>query len=547
MAGQPFGPPDAAHANLDLNEQYASYVNIDGTLTDDRNSAIPRVVFGRKGSGKSHYLRALNAVKAADSSVLAFGTYVRPPDHDAVTRVALAFRGEAVPTWEALWHRAILASTAVTLLYDSAGSERSIAEMFAAPLEMAIRSALRIPDFPAGPMSPYGAARQILSHGGSREQLQRMLGSASWESLERSLEPIVGGSPPLYFFLDNLDAVEPFAPRPWQACQRGLLDAVLSLAEDDRWKRIHVVIALKDTIAHSLFDSFHGQKYVHSPSLHRLQWGTGACLEFFRRKIEALPEEWFTASGRNALIERWLARRSIENKVRRRTEDLEAYVLRHTLLLPRDVVEMGNCLCDAITSARERRRPVLDDDEVRGAVNRAALQIGKTGVYGAGVEMARRIMRADAALRGWDGAFGATEDELGEGQPDDMTFAISEAYAGVIKDAVRAIHHDRFGRAALHHVEEKISSQLHHKRAGAEAIGGLWRLGMLGTVSGEMETGDAVFYGYSEHDGVFLPDRPRSLAFHPSMIDYLGTIEAIGEPVYPEPGFLSVLGLDGSD
>jgi hypothetical protein len=64
-------------------------------------------------------------------------------------------------------------------------------------------------------------------------------------------------------------------------------------------------------------------------------------------------------------------------------------------------------------------------------------------------------------------------------------------------------------------------------------------------IDGELESGEVTFYGHSEHDQTQPPDMARRFAFHPSMIDYLGEshVQAVGEPVYPEPQFLEALGV----
>jgi hypothetical protein len=542
MSVHPFGSPDAATADLNLEEQYEAFVNIDGTLTKERDAAIPRVLYGRKGSGKSHYLRALNALKAGDPSVLAFGPSTNPPPHSWVIRLSIALQRSAIPTWTDLWQKAILASAAVTLLYDSDNRQESaVHATFTSRLEPATLLALGLKERPAGHMTPFGAARHLLGRCGTLERFHRMLDQPQWQVLEEALEPVLAGSPPLYFFLDNLDAVESFAPRPWQSCQRGLLDAILSLAEDSRWKRLHVVVALKDTVVQSLFDSVHGQKYVHSSMLHRLEWSTNQSLEFLRRKIHALPVTWLTGPADGGPAERWLARQSIANAVRGCDEDIEAYLLRHTLLLPRDIVEMGNCLCDAITRARERGRSTLTDDEVRAAVNRAAEQIGKTGIHCAGIEVARRLMPSDAPLHGASEAFGVVAADTERHGEDDMTYAISEQYAHVLTQMVRTVGKDRFDLRSLLGLKQAIGKMLPQPDVPDEAVGALWRLGMLGVIDGDLETGEATFFGHSEHDGRLLPDAAERFAFHPSMIDYLKNVTAIGSPVYPEPGFLRAL------
>jgi hypothetical protein len=547
MSEIPFGPPDAATADLDINQLREQFVNIDGTIDKSVVDAIPRVVFGRKGAGKSHYIRALNAIKAGDHSVLAFGTSTNPPPHTWVIRLSLALKEDAIPTWSELWRKACLGAAAATLLWDGhrARLEPALNDTFVAPLEQATRVALSLKRPPTGAMDPFTAARHIMGRSGDLRRFHAALNRPEWQELEELLAPILAASPPLYFFLDNLDSAEAFAPRPWQACQRGLLDAILHLAEDDRWKRLHVVVALKDTVVQSLFDSINGQRYVHSPLLHRLEWNTPQTLEFLQKKIDSLPERWLTGNTSGTLAQRWLARESIDNTVRNCEENIEAYLLRHTLLLPRDVVEMGNCLCDAISTARAQQRSGLLDDEVRGAVNRAAWQIGQTGMFGSGIEMARRLMPSDAPLHGAGEAYGVTELNGSVGDEPNMTRAITEQYADSLKKSVMEIRRDRFEACDLEAMERSVGMCFQQPEAAEEARGALWRLGMVGVIDGSLESGEARFYGHSEHDRPTPPSDATRFAFHPSMIDFLGdaNVSAIGDPVYPEPGFLSALGL----
>jgi hypothetical protein len=542
-----FGPPDAASAELDLDKLAELYLNIDGALDSSRDQAMPRVLFGRKGSGKSHYLRALNALKAGDPSVLAFGPSTSPPPNDWVIRLSIALGAQAIPTWGELWRKAILASAAATLLYDIGGREHDagIRALHAERLEQAARAVLGASQVGHTPMSPFTAADHILTRAKDLERFRALLARSQWQDLEEHLEPIVASSPSLYFFLDNLDAVEPFAPRPWAACQRGLLDAILALGEDSRFRHIHVVVALRDTVVQPLFDSVHGAKYVHSPMLRRLAWNAEQSQEFLRRKVAALPVTNDEPSPGARRTSDWLSRTTIANTVRGCEEDVEAYLLRHTLLLPRDVVEMGNSLCDALERAFKRGANSLSDDEVKAAVNRAARQIGKTGIYGAGIEVARRLMPSDAPLHGASESYGLAGDEAARRHEDDMTGAISDHYTGLLTDAVKKIRQDRFETDALARMESSIRGSLAQPNSVKEACGALWRLGMVGVIDGALESGEVTFYGRSEHDDTQLPRSARRLAFHPSMIDYLGEahVRAVGEPVYPEPGFLAALGV----
>ena len=126
-----------------------------------------------------------------------------------------------------------------------------------------------------------------------------------------------------------------------------------------------------------------------------------------------------------------------------------------------------------------------------------------------------------------------------------MTRAISEHYASLLTNAIKQIRQDRFESDALTRMEESIRRGLAQPHSADEACGALWRLGMVGVIDGELESGEVTFYGHSEHDDTQLPRSTQRFAFHPSMIDYLGEshVQAVGEPVYPEPGFLDALGV----
>jgi hypothetical protein len=393
-------------------------------------------------------------------------------------------------------------------------------------------------------MSPFTAAAKILSQADTLDRLRTVLARPQWLDLEQHLEPIVAISPSLYFFLDNLDFVEAYAPRPWAACQRGLLNAILELGEHSSFRHIHVIVALRDTVVQPLFDSVHGARYVNSPMLHRLAWNAEQSQEFLRRKVATLPGVSDDPAAGRSITAHWLSRSHILNTVRRCEEDIEAYILRHTLLLPRDVVEMGNSLCAAIKRVVTRGAGTIGDREVKSAVNRAAKQIGKTGIYGAGIEVARRLMPNDAPLHGISASYGLAGEEAARGPEEDMIRAISERYAHILTSAVRMIHQDRFAEGDLVKMEDAIRTNLAAPHSVVEASGALWRLGMLGVVDGELDSGEVTFYGRSEHDDTQLPRSVKGFAFHPSMIDYLGEsqVAAVGKPVYPEPQFLEALG-----
>jgi hypothetical protein len=117
----PFGNADAARVNLD------EFISVSEVLTDPRASrrqGAHRIIAGRKGSGKTFYLRALqDAAKRSDLLTLSppdtIGTetvvfflkrireYVYTMDRGGELEVFIDRRGTVISVWRTVWERAI--------------------------------------------------------------------------------------------------------------------------------------------------------------------------------------------------------------------------------------------------------------------------------------------------------------------------------------------------------------------------------------------------------------------------------------------------------
>ena len=99
-------------------------------------------------------------------------------------------------------------------------------------------------------------------------------------------------------------------------------------------------------------------------------------------------------------MERWLGIRTIVNTACGETELLEDCLLRHTRLIPRDVVQLGNKLCDVIDRVRyDMDNPVLLEEDIRSVVRVEAMRFANEELLGVANHITARIARS--ARRRW--------------------------------------------------------------------------------------------------------------------------------------------------
>src|SRR5262245_28735880 len=108
---EPFGTPDGARANLEeVVEGFVTFGSAHwGGLATRGDDVSARVIVGRKGSGKTVYLRRLQSHAAADASRYADSIQRSLPTTLDVVRFCQWFTTDKVDdAWTLLWSRAIL-------------------------------------------------------------------------------------------------------------------------------------------------------------------------------------------------------------------------------------------------------------------------------------------------------------------------------------------------------------------------------------------------------------------------------------------------------
>ncbi len=131
----------------------------------------------------------------------------------------------------------------------------------------------------------------------------------------------------------------------------------------------------------------------------------------------------------------WLGRDEIYNSARGVTEHLEDYLLRHTRQIPRDVVQIGNQLSNAVVKAKGRGDKMLSDVDIRRAVGLVAKICADEQMAVCANHLASDMMPAAAG-----------RSRISDYYTDEL---YSRGVQGEICDLVKAVGNDRFRMSRL--------------------------------------------------------------------------------------------------
>ena len=160
--------------------------------------------------------------------------------------------------------------------------------------------------------------------------------------------------------------------------------------------RLHVFICIRDHVLASVFESEHATRYMDTTYIRILDWDDAKIRALLRAKVSGLPSALLT--GGEPTVAGWLGRNVVRNVDRDVDESVEDYLVRHTRLIPRDVVVLGNALCDRMLRGGTSGRR-LTDQEIRDEVRHAARVFGREQLAIVANHIASDLMHAGAALQ----------------------------------------------------------------------------------------------------------------------------------------------------
>lgn len=499
----PFGVPDGHRSGIDS----ATFVELDpgiaptGLLSrpDDRTA---RVIVGKKGSGKTVYLRRFQLAAGEEESVYAAQLDPKTPTTAHVITFCQWYRGDDLTErWSQTWRTAILRSLCSHVLYAPELEDHGT------PLQR--RSLARVayellPDVNT-PRSTYNQLDELITGHASGQHLEATLAEGLWGDLEYWLGEIIRDAPPIFFYLDAVDEEYAAAPNYWLRCQKGLFYQVMRFLRDPVFGgRLHVVISVRDNVFSSVLRSEHATRYRTDPHVRILAWDRAAVSYLLKEKLARLGPDMVMRDARRCDVVEWLGTDSVANENRGVEEHIEDYLLRHTRLLPRDIVLLGNALTEDVVRAKANGQHAVTSERIRATVSQVACWCGDEQLAVCGNQVVGDMIPRGAARGG-------------------SNYLATDEYRRQIKDQVgqliRAVGIDQFDAVTL-----ELFAELGHDAFGHEVDlpTVLWQNGLLGYGDKRLGDGDWLFHGVDDIDRFHLPlDRER-YAFHPILLDTLG-------------------------
>jgi hypothetical protein len=368
---EPFGSPDGA------SEDPGSFIRFDDVgrwrdlalMDNDRRA---RILVGRRGSGKSRYMRTMQ-VSVLNEGLLNYPQRDTKIDLTNLRWIHRTFpdRAERLEVWENAWSCAIYAGVAAYLLYTR---QRASNETLSAEDRYFLNHEAKsyIPDGPrAQPI--VAVLNDIITNYNDRSRLTSYLKETAWYSIEGIVLDTITNETPIFCFIDALDDNYANAPAESTDAQLGLLNWILRKVVDSSVSnRLHVIVTVRDVIYSALLASDHGQRYNSRVHIKCLDWDNRSSSFYLQEKIRMLPKQFRIGSSGNNLLREWLGFDTIRNSKRGDVEEkVEDYILRHTRFLPREINEIGNSIATEIRLQKSSKR-LIEPEKIRRIISLTA-------------------------------------------------------------------------------------------------------------------------------------------------------------------------------
>jgi hypothetical protein len=502
----PFGDPDGARAELiDIMDGFVGFsgkAGWGGIATDSDDRSV-RVIVGKKGAGKTIYLRRLQVSTRSEDSVFSQSIQSDAPSTSQVLSFCEICQGEQVTEkWRELWTAAILASVLSHLLFkkffkDHVGKKNRE--------EMRKKFSILLPDTSA-PHSAYSMINYYISQISTSSRYEEFMNRSIWVELKQELSHILKDSPPIFFYLDAVDEEFAHAPMEWHQCQKGLFYSVMRMLREQGTLggRLHVTICIRDIVFSSVLRSEHAGRYRNAPHICKLNWDTTRITHFLVRKIEMLDSIYFDDPKKPKTIENFLSMKTISNKSRDIEEDLLSYIVRHTRFLPRDIVEVGNDLARAKLTLKATSR--FDQESwqevIRRYIARNSRTFGDEQLTICANQLASHDRPERSARHGYDEFYTAGKEYIA-------------SRATFLKDVIAMIGTEVFSVSDLMQTRQAIEAELPEN---VDVFSIFWQNGLLGCKLNSADMGFR-FFSLEDRDDFLLPVDAVNFAFHSSLID----------------------------
>ncbi len=361
----PLGDGDANGKRGRIDEYYLDITS----LIEPQDIASGRVenskiIFGAKGSGKTHLLLHISSVVQGER----IPVYCALAEPDIVGNLN-AYRGtqtaeDRVLFWAKLWRVAINLSilsnfcrrqpiawksikgfckkrvTGYLGTEDRTATHRRFLEYFK-------REYPEIDVVFIDPITPFEALDYLTTRYKNLNSMQAsLIDPLNSTNLEKDIGLLLQDFDDIHFLIDGLDEFAYGDPSGWSDIQYGLYKCIFLFQKDRQYSnKIYVSVALRNYMYDVVsldpqFDRAHS--YVT-----KLRWSKKAAERFLLESLHSISDEPFAyadlMNGARPLAN-WLGFDAMQVATRGSEERVESYLLRHTRLSPRHIVERINAL-----------------------------------------------------------------------------------------------------------------------------------------------------------------------------------------------------------
>lgn len=499
----PFGNPDGSRADLD--EVLSEFVDFDGNpaygaLATRASDAKVRVIVGKLGSGKTVYMRRLQAFQARQESVYADVPRQSLPTTELVIRTCQWFSNSVLTEkWMELWRVAILRSLASHVLMNKELRHNLTTE----EADDLRRDYGKLLDGMRRPRSIYSQLRDVLNAHHTAQQLNVTLKDTAWDDLEDALSDTVAHCPPIFFYLDAIDEEFAHAPMYWLRCQEGLFHEVMRLLRDHSMGgRLHVVVCLRDIVMSSIYRSEHAPRYIDEPHIRVLSWDRTSLTYLLDEKVARLSPSFLIRRPEGApTVRDWLGLDEVH--VDGVDEPIVDYLLRHTRHIPRDLVSLGNALSEEILRHKNAGDEQLPSESLFRVVSRCAKRFGDSQLAQCGNQVSSDLMPTHAAQHSYSQVYTSTQSYI-SGVVDE------------IRGFIKMIGLPRFPSSDL--ADMRLIADSHFERA-TDLASVLWQNGLLGYID---DHGAERYYSVGDTEDFHVPKDVTEYVFHACLVESIG-------------------------
>ena len=444
----PFGNADGSRAEIqNLLDGFVKFDNqaVWGGLAIKSSDSSARVLVGRKGSGKTLYLRRLQDFASNDASKFASQIEQGLPTTEDIIKFCQWFKAETLTEkWMCIWKIAILRSVVQNLLhapdlqpYTGKGFQDQLSKLGFNEILSESRCVT----------SCYDELKQIIQSHSTADQINTFLYDSRWVELEQILKGIIPSCPPLFFYIDAIDEEFAHAPMYWMRCQKGLFYQTMRFLRDGTLGgRLHVTICIRDLVLTSVYRSEHSTRYSDEPHIKILSWNRDSIRYLLREKIDGLDSDFLLKPNSDDPFTRWLGECKIINGLKIE-EGMEQYLLRHTRLIPRDIVILGNKLSRCVVQHRENIDDLSMDERIKNTVSLIARDFAKEQLQICANHVASNSMPNAASKYDYSNYYTGEKEHI-----------VHEIYRHLF-EIIEFIGNDRFSYSDLETAEEVFNDE----------------------------------------------------------------------------------------